>query len=166
MKINLQKINDCINIEKNIKNIIEINQNIEKKEIEKINIKFIPEDEQNIELIKDIIKFGEINNEADDIFNFKFKPGNNYNITNNDLVATKNSKNGFNCVIIGDKEIPKDRISKWKIKINKINEKCNYDIYIGIGPNSFKGDLYNECWSIYRSKYKAKILLKMKKILN
>ena len=46
----IERINDCINIEKNIKNIIEINQNIEKKEIEKINIKFIPEDEQNIEL--------------------------------------------------------------------------------------------------------------------
>jgi len=158
----IERINDCINIEENIKNIIEINQNIEKKEIEKINIKFMPENEQNIEFIEHILKFGEIFNEGDDKFKFKFKPGNNYNITNNDLIATKNSKNGFNCVIIGDKEIPKDRISKWKIKINKINKKCNYDIYIGIGPNSFKGDLYNECWSICRSRDESKIELQMK----
>ena len=159
----IERINDCINIEESIKNINEINQKIEKKEIEKINIKFIPEDEQNIELIQSIKNFGEIFDEGDDIFKFKFKPGNNYKITNNDLVATKNNGgNNWNCVIIGNKEIPKDRISKWKIKINKINKNCDCDICIGIGPNSFKGYLHHECWSICRSKDSAKILLQMK----
>ena len=147
----IERINDCNNIEENIKNIIDINQNIEKKEIEKINIKFIPENEKNIELIESIKTFGEIFNEGDDIFKFKFKPGNNYKITNNDLVATKNNGgDNFNCVIIGNKEIPKNRISKWKIKINKINKNCDSDLYIGIDPNSFKDNLYNECWNICR----------------
>ena len=141
-----------------LKNINEINQKIEKKEIEKINIKFIPENEKNIELIKDIIKFGQIYNEGDDIFKFKFKPGNNYNITNNDFVATKNGGNGCNCVIIGNKEIPKDKISKWKIKISKINKNCDSDLYIGIDPNSFKDNLYNECWSICRNSIVVKKL--------
>ena len=156
----IERINDCINIEENIKNIIEINQKIENKEREKINIKFLPENEQNVELIKDILKFGEIFNEGDDIFKFKFKPGNNYKLTNNDLVATKNDGgDDFNCVIIGNKEIPKDRISKWKIKINQINKNCDWDMFIGIGPNSPKGYLYNECWSIFRSSGSSKIKL-------
>ena len=159
----IERINDCKYIEENINNIIEINKNIEKKEIEKINIKFMPENEQNIELIKNIKKFGEIYNEADEKLKFKFKPGKNYIITNNDLVATKNNGgDNYNCVIVGNKELPKDRISKWKIKINKINKSYDRDIYIGIGPNSFKGDLYDECWSICRSRSSSKIKLLMK----
>ena len=82
---------------------------------------------------------------------FKFKPGNNYEITNNGLLATKNSGgNNFNCAIIGDKEIPKNKTSKWKIKMNKIkNPSFGIDVLIGIGPSKFKEkDFYNECWCI------------------
>jgi len=55
------KINDCIIIENNLKNIIEINKNIEEYNSKKINISFIPENEENIEIIKNIKKFGKIN---------------------------------------------------------------------------------------------------------
>ena len=116
----IERINDCINIEENIKNIIEINENINKCNSKKINIQFLPENEQDIELITNIKQFGEIIYNED--FKFKFKPGNNYNISNNGLIATKSGDSAWNCVIMGEKEIPKDKISKWKIKINKINK--------------------------------------------
>ena len=62
----------------------------------------------------------------------------------------------------GDKEIPKDKISKWKIKINKNKTNMkNMDIFIGIGPKSFKSNLYTECWScLSGSDNKIKLNLK------
>ena len=60
---------------------------------------------------------------------------------------------------MGEKEIPKDKISKWKIKINKINKSSVWDILIGIGPNNFKKSLYNECWSIFRYNSKVQLCL-------
>ena len=159
----IKKINDCLDIENNIENIFEINENIEKCKTKKLNIKFLPENEQNLELIENIKKFGEIFNEENYEIKFKFKPGNNYNISNNGLKASKTSNNGFNCVIIGDKEIPKDRISKWKIKINKNkNPSFGIDILIGIGPSIIKGNNpQNECWCILRGT-ESKVGLRMK----
>ena len=132
----IEKINDCINIENNIQNIFEINGNIEKCKSKKLCVKFIPGDEQITDFAENIKKFGEVINEEDIEFKFKFKPGKNYSVTNNGLIATKNNVgNQFNCVIVGDKEIPKNKISKWKIKINKNISKNYSDFYIGIGPN-------------------------------
>ena len=144
----ISRINDCLNIENNIQNIDDINKNIKKCNSEDININFVPEDDNINELEKSIKKFGEIF--KDDIFHFKFKQGNNYSITNNGYIATKSSGgDNWNCVIMGDKEIPKDKISKWKIKINENKRnQGNLDICIGIGPKSFNGNLYDECWSI------------------
>ena len=77
-------------------------------------------------------------------------------------MATKYGNTGWNCAIVGDKEIPKEKISRWKIKINK-NVSTNYnDFYIGIGPKSFKGSLYNECWSIFSAHSKIEIQIKGK----
>ena len=86
----------------------------------------------------------------DNNFHFKFKNGNNYNITKNSMLATKSSGGkGWNCLIYGDKEIPKNRVSKWKLKINSNQtSKGSTDFLIGIGPKSFKGTSYDECWSI------------------
>ena len=146
----ISNINDCINIENNIKSIVEINENIEKCNKNKFKIKFKHENQEITELEKNIKIFGEIINEEDEVFKFKFQPGDKYDISNNGLIATKNKGNdNWNCVILGNKKIPKDRISKWKIKINE-NKKysSNLDIVIGIGPNVFKHNLYDECWSI------------------
>jgi len=161
----IEMINSCINIENEIKNISEINENIDKCNSKNIKIQFLPENEHNIELMDSIKKFGEIFYR--DEFKFKFKPGNNYNISNNGLIATKNNGgNKWNCVIMGEKEIPKDRISKWKIKINNVNKSSSWDIFIGIGPNIFKSELYNECWSIFRCNTKVQLCLKNNKNIN
>ncbi len=128
--------------------------------VQKINIQFFPEkDEQISELLETIKKFGKIIELEK--YEFKFKSGNNYILTNNGKIATKNNGgSSWNCVVIGDKEIPKGRISKWKIRINS-NVATNYsDLYIGIGPSNFKGQLYNECWSLYSSY--SSIYLQMK----
>ena len=159
----IEKINDCLNIENNIKSIVEINENIKKCNSKKLNIKFLPENEDDIELIENIQKFGQIFNEENNELKFKFKPGNNYNTSNNSLVALKVGNSGWNCVIVGDKEIPKDKISKWKIKINKDKTNVsNMDILIGIGPKNFKGTLYQECWSIYSNSNGSMVRLQLK----
>ena len=158
-----KRINDCVNIENNIKSIIEINESIDKCKSKKIDIHFYPEEEVQInEFLEKIIKFGEINDEEVG-FKFKFKPGNYYNVTNNGLIATKNNGgDDWNCIIIGDKEIPKNKISKWKIKI-KTDIKTNYaDFYIGIGPNNFKGNFCDECWSLYSHCSTIKLRMKGK----
>ena len=154
-------INDCINIENIIKNIIEINESIDKCKSKKIDIHFYPEEEIQItELLEKIKKFGEINDEELE-YKFKFRQGNNYNVTNNGLLATKNKGgDAWNCVIIGDREIPKNKISKWKIKIST-DVIINYsDYYIGIGPNNFKSKYYDECWSLFN--YGTIVNLQMK----
>ena len=144
------KINDCINIENNIKTIKEINESIDKCKSKEINIHFYPEKEEEItEYLEKIKKFGEIDDREPE-YKFKFKPGNNYSVTNNGLLAKKNKGgDGWNCVIIGDNEVPKYRISKWKIKINTNILNDYYDFYIGIGPSNFNSSLYDECWSLY-----------------
>ena len=83
------------------------------------------------------------------VFKFKFKTGVNYNVRENGLIVTKCSGgSSYNCTIIGDKEIPKNKISKWKIRLNEIN---NSNIVIGIGPQNLnnKNDFYEECWSFF-----------------
>ena len=164
----IDKINDCINIENNIKNIIIINENIEKYSTKQFNIKFFPENEQIDELSEKIKQFGEIMDEENNLLNFKFQSGENYKVTNNGLIATKIGKNDWNCVIFGDKEVPKNKISKWKIKIIQDKKNKDYsDIFIGIGPLLFKGNAqFDECWSIFS--HGNKIALKMQKnqILN
>ena len=148
-------INDCINIENNIKNIDEINKSIEKCNSQKINIKFIPDNDDGIkEVIGKIKKFGELFDKEENLLDFKFRPGNNYNVTNNGLVATKNNGgNNWNCTIFGDKEIPKNKISKWKIKI-KTDTRQSTDILIGIGPNNpnNENNFYIKCWSFISTK--------------
>ena len=150
------KINDCINIENNIKTITEINESIDKCKSKEVNIHFYPEKEEEItEYLNKIKKFGEIDDREPE-FKFKFKPGNNYSVTNNGLLAKKDKGgDGWNCVIIGDKEIPKYRISKWKIQIKTDVSKNYSDFYIGIGPCNFNSNLYNECWSLYNQGSKS-----------
>ena len=85
-----------------------------------------------------------------DIFEFKFRQGPNYSVSNNGLIVTKTkSGDNGNCTIIGDKEILKNQISNWKIKINNFEIKSNtWNILIGIGPNNPNNEteFYNECW--------------------
>ena len=103
------KIDDCIKIENSTKNIIEINENLDKCKSKNVNIKFLPEeDEQISEFLGKIKIFGNIIEGNNLKYEFNFKPGNNYNVTKNGLLATKNQDgDDWNCIIIGDKEIQK-----------------------------------------------------------
>ena len=154
------KINDCIYIENNIKNISEIKNNIDKCNSKKINIKFIPSDESINKYLKEIKEFGDLYDLEKVTLEFKFKPGSNYEVTNDGYVATKNKgDNSFNCTIIGDKEIPKHKLSKWKIKLNNIMEE-NMDILIGIGPDNPNNEInfYLKCWTF--STFNSNLVLK------
>ena len=86
-----------------------------------------------------------------DIDKFIFKEGINYTIDKNGLVATKTGEDGWNCTILFNKKIPKNKISRWKIKLNNFFIKNNtWNILIGIGPNNInnKNYFYNHCWSL------------------
>ena len=51
---------------------------------------------------------------------------------------------------MGNKEIPKNKISKWKIKINNFEIKDNTcNILIGIGPDNPNNEenFYMKCWT-------------------
>ena len=138
-------INDCINIENNIIIINQINETIEKYNLYNDKISFIPDNDDEInEYLEKLKIFGKIVKVELENFKFKFKSGTNYTLSNNNLVATKTSGgDSWNCTIIGDKEIPKDKISKWKIKINNFKIKFNnWGILIGIGPNNPNNEEY------------------------
>jgi len=150
------KINDCLEIENNIQSIKKINESIQKCNSKMSIVKFVPQNEKEIdEFLKAIKMFGKINdmNEEDssDRLDFRFKPGKNYTISNNGLIATKTREgNSWNCSIIGDKEIPKNKISKWKIRINNFEIKVNvWNILIGIGPDNPNNliNFHRNCWS-------------------
>ena len=151
------KINDCIFIENNISKIKEIKNDIEKCNSRKIQ--FLPDDNEIKNYLNEIKNFGCLF-DSEKINKFKFKPGQNYIISNNGLIATKNNGgNGWNCTVFGDKEIPKNKISKWKIKLNS-DTKQSWDIIIGIGPSNPNNEkeFYKNCWSFMSSN--SKLLLK------
>ena len=143
-------INDCINIEKSISDIKEINKNIEKCDLGGEKIIFIPEKNNEINEFLEKIKIFKIEVKKD-IFNFKFKPGNNYILSNNGLIATKNNGDDcWNCTIVGNKEIPKNKVSKWKIRLNNFEIKNNtWNVLVGIGPDNPNNEqnYYNKCQS-------------------
>ena len=144
------KINDCINIENNIKNIIDIKKSVENNKLKEVDISFLDENDEEVNyFIKNIKIFGEA--PYDKLL--RFKPGNNYIIANNGKIATKNNGGkSFNCVIFGNKEIPKNKTSSWKIKLNS-NTSQPWDILIGIGPDNpnNENEFFKKCWSFISS---------------
>ena len=130
-------INDSIDIENNIKNIDIINQSVININNENnTNIRFIPEEDDKVNLLLDTIKmFGQISNTNN---NFKFKKcpiniqENRYDFVNeNDNIIIKTGKTDKFIVAICEKELEKNKIHKWKIKI--IKSKSN-SINIGVSP--------------------------------
>ena len=146
-------INNCIMIENNIKEINNINEVIKKSNnFNKSYINLTLDNEEEINKLLTTIKtLGNISL-LPEKYIFKFNPnlGKNYKISENGLIATKKGFDDWDCVILGDTEIPKNEISKWKIKLNYI---CDYklnswSILIGIGPN-YDGskNFHHKCWS-------------------
>ena len=81
----------------------------------------------------------------------KYKEGLNYTVDKNGLIATKtNGGDNWNCTIFGNKNIPKNKISIWKIRINNFYIKENsWNVLIGIGPKNIKNEnsFYRHSWS-------------------
>ena len=95
-------------------------------------------------------------------FFFHFREGKNYTLSNNGLIATKKGGgDNWNCTIIGNKEIPKNKISKWKIKITNFELKGfnGWNILIGIGPDNPNNETYfhKKCWSFICGKSQINI---------
>ena len=83
-------------------------------------------------------------------FQFEQRPNSNFQISENGLIATKKGNFSWDCVILGDKEIPKNRVSKWKIKLNCIRDYISnsWSILIGIGPSyDSSQNFHHKCWS-------------------
>ena len=143
-------INDCINIENNIKDINLLNENINKSQenVNNQNIFFVEEGEMQ-DIIDSIKSFGGLSNLKE--FKFKFMDGFNYTLDKKGLKAIKTSGgDSWNCTIIGNKEIPKNRIVRWKIKLNNFQIKNNsWNVLIGIGPKNIANapNFYNSCWT-------------------
>ena len=140
----ISNINDCINIENNIKNIKEINKAIKKFNTQDINILFLTKEEDVNNILENIKKFGRVG-EKEKYFKFNFKQTENYIVNNKGLKITKLKSNWG--LVQGDKQIPKNQITKWKIKINT-DLNPNFDeLYIGICKKN--AIHFKEAWSIY-----------------
>ena len=141
----ITNINDCINIENNIKNIKEINESINKYNTQDNNILFLTEENDLNNILENIIKFGRVEKE-EKIFKIKFKQTENYKVDDKGLNITK-LKSNWGGLIQGEKEIPKNKITKWKIKINTDLNPTYDELYIGICKKNAKH--YKEAWSVY-----------------
>ena len=147
-------INDCINIENNIKNINIINENINNyKKNNKLKIEFLPKEEQFNNFLSTLNSFGKIS-----LNKFKFRecPQNNnddrkYSVTGNDKnILTKTGSGGWMGTIC-ESELDKSiEEHKWKIKILKTVSKY---IMIGVAPIDFdinSTEHYHSCgWYLY-----------------
>ena len=139
-------INDCINIENNIKILSSEKDNINKyKDKKRIKIEFIPKENSLNNFLGTLNSFGKII-----INNFKFKECPN-NINNNRAYAVSGENNnimtkignrqwtGTICEYELDKSIEEH---KWKIKIIKSQRKC---IMVGVAPIDF--DINSSSWN-------------------
>ena len=143
-------INDCINIENNINDINKINENIKKcYSNDKKEIKCSISEYEFNNFLVNIKKFCNI---SCNIL-FKWKSGPNYTLSNNDLIATKiKGGSGYNCNILGDIILPKNKINKWKIKLKKYTYRNSaWTILIGVGPSNLNQNeinLYDKTWTL------------------
>ena len=131
-------INDCINIENNIKNINIIKENINKCNINnKIKIKFIPIDNKLEKFLETIKSFGKI---FYNTHSFKECPINinanrKYIVTgDNKNILTKTSNNGWMGTICENELDKSIEEHIWKIKFLKTQGR---DIMVGVATSDF-----------------------------
>ena len=134
-------------------NMIKSNQDIinYKKEIKNNDYHFIYEENALNEILNKIKNFGHLKKNSN--IEFKWKTGQNYTLSENKTIASKTGGgNSYNCNILGDIILPKNVISKWKIKLNKFSMSSGngWDILIGVGPsniNQNEMNLYEKTWT-------------------
>ena len=141
-------INDCINIENNIKDINIINENINKFQSNKtIKIGFFPKEAPLNYFLETLKSFGKI---CLNFLQFRECPKNikenrAYSLSGeNKNILTKTGTNGWMGPIC-EKELDKSiEEHKWKIKILK---GTNNDIMVGVAPSDFdvNSSSYNTC---------------------
>ena len=151
-------INNCINIENNIKDINNIYEIIKNINLNKnIKIKFIPEEENNYnDLLESIKVFGKVcyNN-----YKFRKCPNNikedrKYSISGEkDNIITKTGNNAKWMGTICEDELEKGKEHKWKINIIKTYD---YSIMVGVAPSDFdiNSSSFNTCgwyFNLYNS---------------
>ena len=132
-------VNDCINIENNIKKIKEINESIKKCKNTKSNVKFIPEnfEIENNETFKLIKNFGKISQNR---FKFKKCPINinkdrEFTVTGEEENILTKTGTDSRCIgSICEYQLEKDREYSWKIKI--LNTR-SYQIFVGVSTIDF-----------------------------
>ena len=133
-------INDCVNIENNIKDINTINDNIKKCNlITDLEIKFSPEKDGINKFLERIKEFGKIY-----YINFKFKQcpkkideKRKYEIVGDKKnIIVKKGTNGYWTGVICENILEKTKVYKWKINILKSYSNCNY-FKVGIAPTDF-----------------------------
>ena len=141
----IKKLNDeIILLKKENNKIKKLNDEIKQLNNEIIILK--KENDKIKQLNDEIIelKKSQIKPNSND-FKFKFKSGINYSLNENQTIATKiKGGNAWNCTIIGDTEIPKNKISKWKIRLNefRMNSGNYWDVIIGIGPDNPNNEMF------------------------
>ena len=114
----IQFINNCINVEDNIKDILVINENIKKnKEFINIKINFYPDEEAITPFLNNIKNFGEIHKiekiEIDNPWSneqFKYNKVFYYALKNNNYLAEKISNDGYIHLIKSKYKFKKDKI--------------------------------------------------------
>ena len=149
-------INESINIENNIKNINNINGNINKFITNnKIIVNFFPKEEYLNEIIQFINSFGKVYLNNLSYFRFQECPKNIketriYSLSGeNNNILTKtgpNGRMGSICENELDKSIEEH---KWKIKLLKVT---NNNIFVGVAPIDFDiqtSDHYSCGWYLY-----------------
>ena len=154
IKLN-SKINDCINIEKNINDIHLIHQNIKKYNINKnISINFSLDEHEMEKFTENLKKFGEIYYND---FKFKLKKcpisineNRRFTITGKkDNVFTKIGGSSQFIGTICENELEESKEHRWKINI--LNSQNNV-IMVGVAPTDFdiSASSYNTCgWYFY-----------------
>ena len=133
----ISRINECINIENNIKNINIINENINKFKIEKnMKFKFYPKDKLIDKFIDTIKIFGKIN-----LINYSFKEcpikiekSRKYALSGNNNIMTKTGENGYMGTICENELDMSKEEHKWKIKFLKTKKN---EILVGVAPIDF-----------------------------
>ena len=133
-------INDCINIENNIKEINIIKEKIQKcNSNKKIKIKFNQKEDEINKFIENIKTFGKII-DADYKYKFKKCPNNikeqrKYSVTgDNENILTKTGSDNAWAGTICEYNLDEIKEYKWKIKI--LNSK-NKEIIIEVAPSDF-----------------------------
>ena len=132
-------INDCINIENNIKNINIVNENVKKiQKSPKLKMAFIPKEEALNNFLVTINSFGKVYLES----SLKFKECPNVIVNNKAYtlcegkknIMTKTGPNGWMGTICENELDKSIEEHKWKIKILKSENKY---IMVGVAPIDF-----------------------------